>query len=249
MTDDQSIDSVSGISELAALIVEARPAEAHTQIIGLTGSVASGKTTLAKNVSAILAAEFSVDSVSTDGFLLPNDVLAERDLTLRKGFPETYDHAAKREAIERIRGGEATFPVYSHVTYQVEPELARTLAAPDILFLEGLGFSAPTLPPRPDHAPDLLVYLDADIADLEHWYLERFIRLWRAAETDPASFYARFLHMSEPELIAFATSVWTEINVRNLVEHIEPLRAVADIVVKKNRAHVVSVVEDRRVSR
>jgi len=196
-----------------------------------------------------LEADYSVDSVSPDGFLLPNDVLADRDLTLRKGFPETYDHAAKRAAIEGIRGGKATFPVYSHVTYQVEPELARTIAAPDILILEGLGFNAPALSPRPDHAPDLLVYLDAEIADLEHWYLERFLRLWRAAETDPASFYARFLHMSEPELITFAMSVWTEINLRNLVEHIAPLRAVADIVVKKNREHVVTVIEDRRVSR
>lgn len=249
MTDDHDIDSAPGISELARLIADARPAGPHTQIIGLTGSVASGKTTLAKKVGAVLAADFSVDSVSTDGFLLPNDVLAERDLTLRKGFPETYDQGAKRAAIEAVRGGAATFPVYSHVTYQVEPELARTLAATDVLILEGLGFNAPVPPPRPDHAPDLLVYLDAEIADLEHWYLERFLRLWRAAETDPASFYARFLHMSEPELVAFAMSVWTEINLRNLVEHIEPLRAVADIVVKKNREHVVTIIEDRRVSR
>ena len=245
MTDDRRDMFAPGVLELADLIHAGRQADTPTQIVGLTGSVASGKTTLAKTLSEVLAENLTVETVSTDGFLLPNDVLAERGLTLRKGFPETYDQAAKRVAIASLRTGKTTVPVYSHVTYQVEPELARTLIARDILILEGLGFEAPVPPPRPKYAPDVLIYLDAEREDLEYWFLERFVRLWRAAETDPSSFYARFLHMSETELIAFARSVWSEINLPNLVQHIEPLRAVADIVVKKNRDHVVSVVEHR----
>ncbi|MCA8901186.1 MAG: hypothetical protein KDA53_08030 [Hyphomonas sp.] len=210
-------------------------------ITGLTGSVASGKSTLAARLAGFLTGRMSVETVSTDGFIFPNAVLAERDLTLRKGFPESYDADALGAALAALRGGTADFPGYSHVTYDVDPDLTRTVVQPDLFILEGLGFRPPSPPPRGTHEPDLLIYLDASEEDLLAWFLERFVRLWNAARNDPASFYANFLHMSEPELIAFATSVWERINLPNLREHIAPLKAQADIVVHKRRDHTLSI--------
>ncbi|MEM7492027.1 MAG: hypothetical protein AAF296_01510 [Pseudomonadota bacterium] len=213
-------------------------------VIGLTGSVASGKTTLAERLAAQLGAQTHVETASTDGFLFTNEVLNARGLADRKGFPETYDRAAMAAALEAVRGGAALFPTYSHVTFDPDPAQAREIVSPDVLILEGLGFASPG-DPRATHEPDILIYLDADETDLVYWFVERFVGLWRAAADDPASFYAQWLHMSETELRAFAVSVWERINLPNLHEHILPLREVADVVLFKTRDHEVSLAVDR----
>ena len=103
----------------------------------------------------------------------------------------------------------------------------------------------PTRPDRPAGEPDVLVYLDAAEEDLEFWYVERFVGFWNAARTDPKSFYAQWLHMSEPELRAFAKTVWDGVNLPNLRDHIRPLKDHADLVVRKDRAHAVEIIADR----
>ena len=233
-----------GITSLAGRLTELRAAK-DSLIAGLTGSVASGKTTLARMLADRLDDTMAVETVSTDGFLFPNAILAERDLTLRKGFPETYDTEALGQTLAALREGEAAFPAYSHVTYDIDPALTRTIPRPDVLILEGLGFQPLSPPPRGTHEPDLLIYLDASEDDLLAWFLERFVRLWNAAREDPASFYANFLHMSEPELLTFAQSVWERINLPNLRENIAPLKSRADIVLFKTHDHTVTIAEDR----
>jgi type I pantothenate kinase len=204
-------------------------------IVGLTGSVAVGKTTLARDLVAALPA-LRIETHSTDGFLLSNARLAELGLGLRKGFPESYDQPRLAEALAAVRTGPAVFPGYSHVTYDPDPALDCTIEAPDILLLEGLGLIAAR------SGLDLLIYVDAEEADLESWFLERFMGFWRAAETDPASFYAQFRTMDEAGAETFARAVWAGINLPNLRDHILPARAMADIVVRKDADHGLHLV-------
>ncbi len=69
---------------------------------------------------------------------------------------------------------------------------------------------------------------------------------WRAAETDPASFYARFRTMSEAETDSFARErVWGQMNLPNLREHIIRAREEADIVVRKAADHSLAALQDR----
>src|SRR5271156_6665267 len=63
-------------------------------IIGVAGSVAAGKSTLARVMRALLSRwpnTPKVDLVTTDGFLYPNAVLEAEGLMDKKGFPESYD--------------------------------------------------------------------------------------------------------------------------------------------------------------
>lgn len=241
MRETPSYPAGPGVAALADQLAAIKADRGHL-IIGLTGSVASGKSTLAAQIAHALTPEHKVETVSTDGFLFPNAVLETRNLMMRKGFPESYDRAGMASALEAIRGGEARFPVHSHEIYDIDPALARTLVRPDILILEGLGFQPPSGPQRTPGEPDILVYLDAEETHLEAWFLERFMRFWHAAAHDPASFYVRFRHMSEAETIAFArTAVWQTINLPNLRQHIAPLRAHADIVVKKGGDHDLTI--------
>jgi type I pantothenate kinase len=205
-------------------------------LVGVTGAVAAGKSTFAAQLVAALGASgLAVETVCTDGFLMNNAALTARGVLNRKGFPESYDMAAMRATIAALRAGAADVPGYSHAIYDIDPALTRRIQPAGVVIVEGLalheGAAALGL--------DALIYLDADEAHLEAWYAERFVGLWRAAEHDPASFYAQFRHMTELETRAFAIRVWQMINLPNLREHIVKGRDVADLVVRKGADHAI----------
>ena len=203
-------------------------------VVGLTGAVAAGKSTLAASLVELIphvtGGEVAVASVSTDGFLRPNAELDAAGLTLRKGYPETYDRAAMEAALRRARRGAAVFPGYSHLTYDRDPALAREIRKQDILIVEGLGFTEST-------PVDVRVYLDADEADLEAWYVRRFLELCGAGRGDATSFYHRFANLDLCGAESLARGVWAGINLPNLRENIAPLRETSDIVVRKGPTH------------
>ena len=62
----------------------ANPGE--TLVVGVTGSVAAGKTTLCNAIAASLRSTLKVEVVSTDGFLLPNAVLTQKRTPATEGL-------------------------------------------------------------------------------------------------------------------------------------------------------------------
>lgn len=212
-------------------------------VVGIAGAVASGKSTLAEVVVEALVAEgTAAEVVATDGFLLPNAVLAERGLTMHKGFPESYDIAALTDFVDAVHAGERGIrvPMYSHITYDADETQDRRLGDCRVAVVEGvntLGALAGRL--------DLGVYLHAAEADLERWYVERFRALCGEARTDPSSFYRTFASMAPDEIDTIALSTWRGINLVNVRDHILPTRNLADVVVTKGSDHQVVEVEVR----
>ena len=229
------------LNALADIIARRRAAAGErTLIVGITGGVAAGKSTLARELAAHIveaSPRTRVEVVGTDAFLRGNADLEAAGLTLRKGYPETYDAQGLKAALDGVRRGPTAFPGYSHGLYDIDRALTRTLDRPDILFVEGLGLGGAPV--------DLLIYLDADEDDLERWYVERFVGLWEAGKSDPSSFYARFAAMSAGELDAFARQVWRGINLPNIREHVRPLKKTAEVVVYKGRDHAITSVTER----
>jgi type I pantothenate kinase len=86
---------------------------------------------------------------------------------------------------------------------------------------------------------DVVVHLDADDADIERWYLERFRELRRAAEDDPTAMLHPYLEMGGEALDAMALDVWRAVNLVVLREHARPDAAHADVVVRLGPAHEV----------
>lgn len=195
------------IDDLEAALDRRRADASGTFVIGVTGGVAVGKSTMANDLAGRIARwppGLHVEVVGSDGFLHDNKTLEEAGLSLRKGRPETYDTNRLAAAIDAVRRGPAEFPGYSHSLYDIDPALSRTLDRPDVLIVEGLGLGGAPV--------DALIYLHASEADLEVWYVERFLSLWEAGRSDPTSFYARFASMTPDQADTFARQVWRGIN-------------------------------------
>ena len=226
-------------------------------IIGIAGSVAVGKSTTARVLEALLErwpAHPKVDLITTDGFLYPNKVLAERGLMERKGFPESYDRRRLLRFLSAIKSGAPAVraPVYSHLTYDIVDGAEVVVEQPDIVIVEGLNVLQ-TGPVDDGHTTfvsdyfDFSIYVDAATDHIRRWYVERFLALRQTAFKDPRSFFRRFAALSDDEAEATAIRIWTEINERNLGENIAPTRARADLILHKGPEHSVSEVYLRRL--
>ena len=221
-------------------------------VIGLAGSVAAGKSTCAQALAALLSARtdrLSVEVVSTDGFLLPNAVLGPRNLVMRKGFPESYDHELIAETLGRLATGEGgvAIPRYSHDVYDIAGP-AQILGRPDVIIVEGvnaLGYGHPGASVEIADYCALGIYLDADESSLRRWYTDRFAALVDEARDDSTSFYARWADQSDEEVRLAAASVWEAVNLVNLTDWILPTRWRADLVLRKGADHAVQAVAVR----
>ncbi|HSI42680.1 MAG TPA: type I pantothenate kinase [Xanthobacteraceae bacterium] len=228
-------------------------------IIGVAGSVAVGKSTTARVLQALLARwpnTPKVALVTTDGFLLPNAVLEREGLMQRKGFPESYDLPALLHFLTDIKAGRrsVTAPVYSHFSYDVLPNRAVEVDRPDILIVEGLNVLQTGRPPKDGKGIpfvsdffDFRIYIDADEAILEHWYVQRFMRLRETGFRDPEAYFHRYSRISAEEADATARQIWRSINRVNLQENILPTRQRADLILRKGGDHEVEEVALRKL--
>src|SRR5438105_4908226 len=228
-------------------------------IIGVAGSVAVGKSTTARVLQALLARWTNVPQVeliTTDGFLLPNAVLAREGLMEKKGFPESYDLPALLRFLADVKAGRRPVraPIYSHLVYDVMPNQWVEVDRPDILIVEGLNvLQTGQLPKDGKAIPyvsdffDFSVYIDAEEEVLQRWYVDRFLTLRETAFRDPKSYFHRYSKLDDKQAIETATSIWERINLINLRENILPTRQRAHLILKKEDSHLVQQVALRKL--
>jgi type I pantothenate kinase len=221
-------------------------------VIAVAGSVAVGKSTVARLLQALLRRwpdHPRVDLVTTDGFLLPLGVLESRGILNRKGFPESYDVRRLVEFIADVKAadGPVRAPVYSHQSYDIVPDEFQIVDRPDIVIVEGLNVLQRSAGPvSVSDFFDFSIYIDADEADIETWYISRFLTLRETVFRDPASYFHRFSRLTDAEAVATAREIWRTINGVNLRENIQPTRERARLVLEKDADHRVRRVRLRR---
>ena len=109
-------------------------------------------------------------------------MLVERGIMDRKGFPESYDTRALLGFLRAVKSGadEVSAPVYDHVAYDILSGEFVVVRRPDIVIVEGLN----VLQVNRDGDEfvsdyfDFSIYVDADEADIEEWYVSRFFALF-----------------------------------------------------------------------
>jgi type I pantothenate kinase len=217
-------------------------APAGPLLIGITGSVAVGKSQVADTLRHLLEevpGMGTVAAVSTDSFLLPNAELLARGVFDRKGFPQSYDHRRQREVLEAIRSGtpEVAVPVYSHETYDIVPDRVEVVDRPSAVVVEGLNILG-----RDAAGADTTVYVDAAEQDIARWFTARVRRLCAAAPVGSDSFFGHLAALPADQLELLIAQTWSEVNRVNLHRHILPTRSEADIILRKGPDHRVEAV-------
>ena len=231
----------------------------HTPyVIGVAGSVAVGKSTFARILRTLLSrwpAHPRVDLVTTDGFLHPNRVLEARGLLARKGFPDSYDVRRLIEFMADVKAGQGAVhaPVYSHQAYDIVPGEFQVVDRPDIVIVEGLNvLQSGDGGGRPGRVFvsdffDFSIYIDADEADIERWYVDRFQALRETVFRDPRSYFHRYASLGDREAEQTAREIWRTINGVNLRDNIVASRDRARLVLEKDGEHSVRRIRLRRI--
>jgi type I pantothenate kinase len=228
-------------------------------VVGVAGSVAAGKSTVAGVLRGLISrwpGSPTVGLVSTDGFIFPNSVLQERGLMERKGFPESYDLPLLLEFLAAVKSGsdETSVPIHSHLTYDILPDERQPVGRPDVLVVEGLNMLEAGLPePAGGHMVfvsdyvDFSIYVDARESYIKKWYLERFLRLREEALGDDTAYFHRFAELPVEEATDLALGVWDEIDHPNLKQNIEPTRDRARLILEKGEDHSIVRVRLRKI--
>src|SRR5215211_4828073 len=228
-------------------------------VVGIAGSVAAGKSTVAQMLQALISrwpGSPEVGLVSTDGFLYPNRVLESRGLMDRKGFPESYDLPILLRFLAAVKSGrtEVSAPIHSHLTYDILPDQVQIVRRPDILIMEGLNMLEAGLPePSEGHRVfvsdyvDFSIYVDAEKRYIKEWYLDRFLRLREVALGDDSAHFHRYARLSVEEAKELAERIWDEIDHPNLKENIEPTKDRARLILEKGLDHSIQSVRLRKL--
>ena len=224
-------------------------------IIGVAGSVAVGKSTVARLLRELLTrwpGTPKVELITTDGFLHSNAELERRGLMARKGFPESYDRLALLKFVADIKSGVdvVSAPVYSHLLYDIVPGATVEVHRPDVLIVEGLNVLQPAGAGQAVALSDYFdfkIYVDADTPNITEWFLNRFYKLRESAFTNPDSYFHRYSEMPVEKALERAKEIWQTINLPNLTENILPTRARATLVLQKGANHAVESVLLRKV--
>ncbi|KRM93192.1 pantothenate kinase [Lentilactobacillus senioris DSM 24302 = JCM 17472] len=215
-------------------------------IIGISGSVAVGKSTTARLLEELLSYYFpenKVQLITTDGFLYPTAELKRQGIMDRKGFPESYDMAALINFLNNVKAGvyNVKVPVYSHQVYDIVPGEFDIIDQPDILIIEGINVLQ--LPSNEQiyvsDFTDFSIYVDADANQIREWYLERFGKLMDTAFQDPQNHYYKYAQGNRAEAFEIANNVWDTIDLPNLEENILPTRSRADMIMHKTKHHII----------
>ena len=232
------------LDPILSLIIGAQAIKGSPVVVGVTGGVAVGKSTFSKALATLLSEDtgLEVAAITSDGFLYPNAVLAERGLTDRKGFPESYDVAAITTFLADVRAGKpASVPVYDHHIYDIIDGHMK-VAALDVLIFEGVN----ALQFHDEF--DVSIYLDAEEPIMREWFIQRTIKFRDAARIEYSPFFDPWINVADELFLEMANSAWDLVNLPNLVDNIEPNRPLAHAVIEWEADHTIRSITIRESS-
>ena len=173
-----------------------------------------------------------------------------------KGLPRSLRSAALLRFVTDVKAGRAGARrrCTRTITYDIVPGEKMVIDRPTSCSIEGLNVLQPAKLPRHGEAVpfvsdffDFSIYIDAEPAVIEQWYVTRFLRLCQTAFRGKDAYFRRYSELTKGEAEAQALTLWRTINLVNLTENILPTRQRANLILSKGQDHRVETVSLRKL--
>ena len=223
-------------------------------IIGINGSVSSGKSYLADELYHILKCfnpKLNVGMISTDNFLYSNKILQHKKIFDKKGFTESYNWRLLFKTLKNIKKNKAvSFPYYSQNLSDIQSAKNHLPANLNILIIEGINLLKPTCNNLSENLCkrlllsdyiDYSIYLDTPEKNLKNLFYKRLVKkktLWKRKKIKK-----NLTRKNKKEFKKFSNDIWDKYNSPNLKKNINPFRYRSDLIIHKNKNYSIDFVE------
>jgi type I pantothenate kinase len=210
-------------------------------IIGVNGSVASGKSFFAETLAEAFKPEDRVMVLSTDDFIYSNKFLKKMNLMDEKGWPSSYNWPLIFDTFEDIKARKSIkgLPKYNQNISNIDPKMTYAIPSDlDIIIIEGINALQPRVSKKYNRL--LTDYMDFTVCI---YAPEKFIYKWWF---DRLKNKPKYKDRNLKELKQWAQKIWVDVNRPNIQKNITPMCVNrADLVITKNIDHSIKTLEFR----
>ena len=226
-------------------------------IIGVNGSVASGKSYIAdKFAEKLTSCNMKCAILSTDNFIFSNKELEKRKIMHLKGFPDSYDWNKLIKVIRHLKKNETVYtPFYDQSISDISTKKHKIPKNMDIIIIEGINLLRPHLNLLENNKLhvktnrnsvllsdflDISIFINAPETFLKRWFYKRLQK--KKTNWKKIGIKKNLTRKTNKQFKNWAMNIWNKINSKNLNEFISPFKKRADIIISKDGNHHIKEV-------
>ena len=212
-------------------------------VIGVNGSIASGKSYFSKKLAASFPRKMKVMVLSTDDFIFSNARLKRKKLMSQKGWPASYNWPLVFDTLAKIKSRKPVTGLtkYNQMISDIDPKLKYKIPSNlDVVIIEGINTLQTRVSKKYNQLltdfMDYTVCIYAKEKYIYDWWFERIQKKMKGWRRDGIK--EHLTSKTPAQLRTWASSIWNKINRPNIKRNITPMCVNrADLIVTKTKTH------------